>query len=224
MKALSLEKDKELQLCQARGREEDRQALLEDVQAEVEIIQSSLSILTNQAANFVEKWTNYSESGSRTELGCSGFNPLDVGEEDLETQASHLRDQLLFEEKNVKQSQAKLLPSKLECQKCEESLTLCKNKFKQTIEGHGITKTYLGVVSNFLARLKSSVVDLLHPSPVERISVCADSRVIAVSKCPVCDEDFQCNDIYVPLADIVTILRACLPIYLVPISVNVTVV
>ena len=192
LQSLTSEKElKELELWRSTGKFEDRQALLEDAEAELQKIKSYLFEATIQASKFGESWTNFENDGS------AHFPSTNVSEEDLQNQISDLEKQLQCEERNIKQSQLKMLGSKLDCERCEQSLLDCQDSYVQAMEAQITTEWHLTSVAEYMSRMKGGDLGSLHPMPIDRPLGSSRSRIITVTECLLCHEHFDSNDICV---------------------------
>jgi hypothetical protein len=190
LKTLSLEKEaRELDLRRAKNKHEDRQVLLEEAEVDVEKVRSALQ----EATRYVENWTTFHDGPCSSDVS-EIIGHVNVSDKELHTSVSELQEQLCCKERNMKQSQTKVLATKLEWQRCIEALASLQDAYNEVMVNQVTSERYLIAVAECLVRLRAGNIDSPHPMPIERPVHFIRTNVIHVKDCPVCGEHFYCND------------------------------
>ena len=64
-------------------------------------------------------------------------------------------------------------------------------------KSQSLTKSFLVLIGQYLARLKTGLVDSFSPTPIQRPKEFEKNNLVYVEDCPLCGESFHCNDIVV---------------------------
>jgi len=78
-----------------------------------------------------------------------------------------------------------------------ESSSACKKRYASLVKSQSYTESYLILVGQYLATLKTGLVDSFNPTPIQRPRDFDKNIVVYVENCPLCGEGFHCNDIVV---------------------------
>lgn len=188
LRVLSIEKEeRELDLRRARLMCSDRKSISEFAHSEFLKVKAAL----DSANQYVDRWTNSSPNLSH----CS---PTSSSDDSVAGRISGLEDQLRLEERNSKHALLKLEEIESQCARLAESLDACTKRYNSVFRSQTCMEQFQHLVVNYLGLLKYGTVQKFSPSPIERPKEFhRESNIVYVENCPVCGEDFHCNDIAV---------------------------
>ena len=108
-----------------------------------------------------------------------------------------MQQQLQVEERNVSKTQLKLQETEVEYERCIESSVACEKQYASLAKSQAFTETYLILVGQYLARLKTGLGDSFSPTLIQRPKDLENNSLVYIENCPLCGEGFHCNDIVV---------------------------
>ena len=78
-----------------------------------------------------------------------------------------------------------------------ESATASGKRYASLAKSQSYTESYLIVVGQYLAKLKTGLLDSFSPIPIQWLKDFDKNTLVYVENCPLCGEGFYCNDIIV---------------------------
>lgn len=107
--------------------------------------------------------------------------------------------QFHFENRHYKQAKSKLLSTELDCQKSEENLIAYERTYSKHLGDQIVLERLQTFIKRYWSKLNAGCMTFAYPIPIAKPSNFVKKIVIYVQDCPICNENFHCNDICVAL-------------------------
>ena len=200
---LQEKEEKELLLRRATLNRDDKMSFCEDASAEVEKVKIELE----HYQSFVDRWTICTDS-TELQLAPIREDVSSLSGKELQTRVSDLHHQLQVEERNLSKTRLKLQETELEYERCLESKVACEKRYTSLAKSQLYTESYLILIGQYLARLKTGLVDSYSPIPIQRLEDFEKNTLVYVENFPLCGEVFIATTSSFPPAATSIILSA----------------
>ena len=160
---LQEKEDNDLLLRRATLNCDDRMSFCEDALREVDKVKIALE----QSQTYVDRWTTCIDSADlQLSPICEDISALSG--EQLQARIFDLQQHLQVEKRNVSKTQLKLQEIEVENERCMESSAACEKRYASLAKSQAFTETYLILIGQYLARLKTGLADSFSPTSIQR--------------------------------------------------------